>query len=132
MQKTRCMTYFEIVGNFNIAEITKILKLKNTSGHEIGDKKIYGENQYDCASWKYGTEYEETLDAEEQIKKVVTPFLSKIEELNYIRTHYDCVFCLEQVQEIYNEEKPGIFYNVDVIKFCAQIEAAIDVDIYIY
>jgi len=133
MCKTKCMTYFNIKGNFKIEDITEILGIKNTGGWNVGEKKEYPmQTIFTFSSWEYGTDYEETLLADKQIEKVIKPLLSKIEELKYIHNNYDCKFFLEQVQEIYNNEKPGVFYDVDVIKFCAEVGAAIDVDIYFY
>lgn len=131
MNKTECKTYFEITGNFDVEEITNIIGIKNTSGHAIGDRKNSNGN-FMRASWIYGTEYEETLESSKQVNKVITPLLSKIKELNYIYENYNCTFVLEQVQNIYNNEKPGIFYDNRVIDFCAQTKTVIDVDIYIY
>lgn len=124
-------TYFAIKGNISINKITEILKLKNTSGHSIGDKKKYGKGLYDWASWEYGVNCIETLDVGKQAEEIVNVLYTKINELLYISNTFECNFILEQVPVINNGDIPSLGYTKKVIDFCSKTNTIIDVDLYV-
>jgi hypothetical protein len=131
MEKTNCQTYFEIRGNIELDEISKILGIENTDGHSIGEKKTYGEGLFDWASWKYGTDYEETFEVAEQLERVIQPLLSRIDKLNYIKKNYDCDFIIYQVPIVENGETPSMGYSKTVIDFCSKTDTIIEIDMYV-
>lgn len=131
MEKTKCKTYFEINGDFNVEEITKILGIGCTYSHSIGQKKEYTTGTYDWAAWRLGTEYEETLEADEQIEKVIEPLNSKIDELLDILNKYKCNFIIYQVPIINNGETPALIFNKKIIDFCYKTNTKIEIDLYI-
>lgn len=131
MEKTNCQTYFAITGEIELDEISKILCIKNTDGHSIGEKKTYGRGLYDWASWEYGTDYEETFEVAEQLEKVIQPLLSKIDGLNYIKKNYNCRFIINQVPKIENGEAPSMGYGKTVIDFCSKTDTIIEIDMYV-
>lgn len=130
MIEFECMTYFAITGNFKLNDISKILNIKNTDGHSIGDKKTYGKGNFDYASWEYGTDYEKDADLNEQADRIVSAFTDKIDELKEIKDKYNCKFLLENVQKT-TTNNPGISFNKKIIDFCSLTGTEIDVDIYV-
>lgn len=131
MERTVCMTYFLIQGDFEQKQISNILKIKNTGGHAIGEKKKYGEGLYDLASWEYGTDYVETLSADEQAELVIAPLTMKMDELLSIKERFQCEFILMQVPKIENGETPSLGFNKKIIDFCAKTDTDIQIDLYV-
>jgi hypothetical protein len=131
MEQTACKTYFSIIGDFDPNEITKILKMKNTGGHSIGEKKIYGTRVFEWASWEYGTEYIETLSADEQAELVISPLISKVNELLFIKEKYKCQFILMQVPKIESGDTPALGFDKMVIDFCSETGTEIQIDLYV-
>ena len=52
-ERTQCMTYFRITGNFDPDDITKYLRLAPESVQHIGDVRSNGV-PYDYATWRFG------------------------------------------------------------------------------
>ena len=131
MSKTSCKTYFSIIGDFDLNDLSEILKMKNTGGHNIGEEKQYGSGLYDWSNWEFGTEYIETVEGIEQAELVLTPFISKISELLFIKHKYKCRFVLEQVPIIEEGFTPSLGFSNVVIDFCAKTGTEIDIDLYV-
>ncbi|WP_379930624.1 DUF4279 domain-containing protein [Marinicrinis sediminis] len=114
-----------------MSEITSLLGILNTAGHQIGDNKKYIQGQYDWSSWIYGSDVEERRDADCQLEEVIEKLLSKVEILKQIKQKYDCQFRITQVPIVENGECPALVFSPKVIDFCAQIGADIDIDLYV-
>ena len=84
------------------------VNIYNTGGHAIGEKKKYDQGIYDLASWEYGTDYVETLSADEQVELVIAPLTMKMDELLSIKERFQCEFILMQVPRIENGEAPSL------------------------
>jgi hypothetical protein len=140
MDHTKVMTYFDIIGDdFPLEYVSKTLGLNPTRYFKKGDEIIRpynpsvvstGKRFRTFTSWQYGTEYVETLYAEEQAKEVITPLLNKINGLLDIKEKYDCLFVLMQVPIIENGHCPALGFDKEVIDFCSKIGASIDIDLY--
>jgi len=131
MDKTVCKTYFSITGEFDVADVSDILKLQCTGGHDIGEKKKYGIGVYDWAGWEYGTDYIETLSADEQAEFVIAPLLQKVDELLNIKEKFKCRFILMQVPTVENGNTPSLGYSKKIIDFCAKTDTEIRIDLYV-
>ena len=81
MNRTNCKTYFSITGEFNPNELSDILKINRTGGHSIGENKRYGSGVYDWAGWEYGTDYVDTLSADEQAEIVINQLMHKVDRM---------------------------------------------------
>ena len=130
MDKTVCMTYFSIRGEFDTSDVSKILGMENTGGHSIGQKKKYGLGTYNWAAWEFGTDYIETFQADEQAESVIEPLTGKINELLFIKEKYDCDFILMQVPIVENGETPALRFNRKIIEFCVKTGTEIEIDLY--
>lgn len=131
MEQTVCKTYFSIMGEFELEEVSIILAVKNTSGHSIGEKKRYGPGVFEWAAWEYGTEYEQTLLADEQAKLVIKPLMEKTEELRLIKERYNCRFVLRQVPKVENGNTPALVFDKEIIDFCSTTGTEIEIDLYV-
>jgi len=92
VEKTNAKVYFSIFGdNFPIEMISKLLGLKPTHSYNKGEEierkpnpnVTYTQKHYRKETrWELGTEYEETLDLNEQITKVIMQLESKEDVIN--------------------------------------------------
>ena len=126
-----CYTYFRIAGEFDPDEISARLGLEPFKSRRIGDLRVDGV-PYDCAMWCVGRCDEYDFDANVQIRKTIAPLLGKTAELRAIKEEYDAVLFLEVVPTIYGGEFiPQLGPDEDVIRFCCEAGAAIDIDLYL-
>jgi len=127
-----CYTYFKITGNFNTAEISKMLGLTSKKQWNIGDLRSNG-TKFDFSLWEYGRCEDYEVLTSSQMMKTIKDLVPKINILNKIKKLYDVTFTLEIVPSIHEEDKtPCLAPNREVIKFCYETETDIDIDLYVY
>lgn len=82
------MAYFCLFGDeFDPNHVTSILKIEPTNTAYKGD--IINEKlRVKETSWTLGTEYEESLDVNHQLRKVVDTLRNKVKEINSIRIEH--------------------------------------------
>ncbi len=131
MDRTNCKTYFSITGEFDPNEISSVLKIDRTGGHSIGENKRYSSGVFDWAGWEYGTEYVDTLSADEQAEFVINQLLHKVDELLLIREKYKCHFTLMQVPNVEGGLTPAMGFSKKVIDFCSKTGTEIQIDLYV-
>ena len=140
MEKTNAKIYFSLYGDdFPIETVSNLLRLAPTHSHIKGDEierksnphVTYTKTHYrKDTTWEIGTEYEETLDLEEQITKVIKQLERKEELINEICKKFilKCHFMI--VIKIYEGYPPAITINNEFIRLANQIGAEIHFDIY--
>lgn len=82
------MAYFSLFGDeFDPNHVTSILRTEPTNTAYKGDiiNKKYRIKE---TSWTLGTDYEESLDVNHQLIKVVDTLRNKVEEINSIRIEH--------------------------------------------
>jgi hypothetical protein len=141
MDQTNIMTYFEIRGDdFPVEYVTERLGSNPSRSYKKGDEIIRTSNSNVIStqkryrtytSWQIGTDYIETLYGNEQAKKVIAPLLNKINDLLEIKEKYDCQFVLIQVPIIEHGLSPALGYDKEIIDFCSEIGASIEIDLYV-
>ncbi len=132
MDQTTCYTYFSIRGDFDPAEITKILGIEPERTWRKGETTPYG-GTYNNTSWTgcFCREYD--IDLSVQMEKTIQPLLSKYEELNLIRTKYNAYLALEVVPKIvYGSDKPILGPSMAIIQFCCETQTHLDIDWYLF
>ena len=132
MDQTTCYTYFSIRGDFDPAEITKILGIEPERTWRKGETTPYG-GTYNNTSWTgcFCREYD--IDLSVQMEKTIQPLLSKYEELNLIRTKYNAYLTLEVVPKIvYGSDKPILGPSMAIMKFCCETQTHLDIDWYLF
>ena len=126
-----CYTYFRIAGEFDPDVISARLGLTPFKMHRVGDLRCDG-TPFGFAGWCFGRCDEYDVDANVQIRKTIAPLLDKTAELRAIKEEYGAVLVLEVVPTICGgEPTPVLGPDEDVIRFCYEAGAAIDIDYYL-
>ena len=127
-----CYTYFQIVGNFDPDQVSRLLNLTPETSWKIGDLRPSG-TKYDFALWEIGTCTEYDVEVDHQMQKTIAVLKDKIPLLNQIRQEYDVSFYLEIVPTVYvGESTPCLAPSLDVIDFCHATRTEMDIDLYVY
>ena len=127
----KCYTYFRIAGQFDPDDITARLGLEPFKAHRIGDLRRDG-TPFDWAGWCFGRCEEYDFDTNNQLRKTIAPLLDKTAELRAIKQQYDAILVIEVVATIYGDEPtPALGADEDIIRFCYEAGATIDVDLYL-
>lgn len=132
MEKTNIMVEFRIIGEqFNVDEVTDILKVKPTKFWNKGDMiPSNGRNrEYTC--WQYSTGYNETYDMNSQLVKIYNIFHEKEQVLLELKEKKDLEFKIEIVIIIEKGELPAVYLDTDMIAFAHKISAKYDFDMYL-
>ena len=133
MDNTNIMVEFRILSDdLNPKVITEKLLIEPNQywmkGENIKNRDL--KREYSC--WIISTGYEESLDINSQLFKMLNLLKSKKKDLQYLRDKYSLEYRFDIVINIENNEKPAIFLNSEVIGFANDIKAEFDFDIYIY
>lgn len=130
--RNSCYTYFSIVGDFDPDLVSKLLNLQPDRTEKIGDVGRIG-RKCCCASWEFGRCSEYDVDVSVQMRKTISPLLSKVDILNWLREENDVRFYLEVVPKIYaGNINPALGPDLDIIDFCHATRTEIDIDMYVY
>ncbi|MFJ7935005.1 DUF4279 domain-containing protein [Sporosarcina sp. NPDC096371] len=101
---TKVMVYFNIKGDdFPLETVTELLDITPTKTMKKGERRTSNHPEhppYFFTSWSYGTDYEETLDIDDQLLPVLEAFKDKIDVINHIQNTYDTQFSIVIVPEI--------------------------------
>lgn len=140
MEKTEVKVYFRLYGEeFPINLISQELNLKPTHSHEKGkiiekmpnpniiQKSIHGWKE---TVWELGTDYEESLDVEIQIKKVTDQFKGREARLVEICKRYNLNCMLMIVIRMNEGYTPALVMKKEIIDFVNHINAEIHFDLY--
>lgn len=138
--KTNAMVYFTIFGeDFPIDTVSDLLKLKPTLSYKRGEEIIRQPNPHVTftgtmyrknTAWNIGTEFEETIDLEVQINKVINQMKSNEEIIKEICRTYNlkCHFMI--VLKINEGNTPAVTINHEFIRLANNIGAEIEFDLY--
>ncbi len=133
LSNTNIMVEFRIIGHeFDPKIITKEMSIQPTDywveGEEIRDRGIF--RTYSC--WCLSAGYEETLDINEPLNKIIKQLILKKHILLKLKQKYNVHYRFDSVINIENGKKPAIFLSADTIEFASSIKAEFDFDLYIY
>ena len=132
MDKTNVKVVFSIFGDgFDPNSITDTLLITPTRIWFKGDI-IRGDLIRKETCWELATEYEESLDINDQIDQVKKLIQIQQEEIVKLIRQYNLECKLEVIINIENNEKPAIYLNKETVKFVYDLGAEIDIDLYIY
>lgn len=131
MDKTRVKASFIMEGEeLNPEYVTQVLDLTPTkSWHK---DEVYKKNKKRvCGSWILSIDFEESYDIMIQIDKLCSYIKGKEEKIKLIKDKYCGIIVVSIVVEVENQEVPGIIIKDKMSKLMANIEADIDIDIYL-
>lgn len=135
MNKTNVMVEFTIVGDeFDPHLITEKLKIKPTQ-YWIKGEQVRGRNEKikrKETSWIISTGYEESLDINEQLEKIVELIKDKKTILKKLEMESNLEYIFGIVVNVENNEKPAMYFNRKFIEFANNINAEFYIDLYVY
>lgn len=81
--------------------------------------------------WIISTEYEESMNINNQLSKLMILLQGKKEMLIQLKEIYEMKYVFEIIIKVRNEETPAMYFERDCIKFINDIQAVIDIDLYV-
>ncbi|MCG7376764.1 DUF4279 domain-containing protein [Paenibacillus sp. ACRSA] len=130
MNKTQVKAYYSLFGDhFDPNEVTSKLEFTPTSITRKGDI-INAKHSHPETSWTLSTEYEESLDVNEQLNKVMNVLKDKVDEINTIQVQNQLKSKFFIVIVMEDGYTPALYFDSNFIKFADSIHAEIDVDLY--
>jgi hypothetical protein len=133
MENTNVKLEFIIVGDdFDPEIITDKLLLTPSHYWKNGDKIKNKDKLRTYSCWSIGTDYEESLDINNQLEKIISTLKTKKTELGELKKRYELDYRFEFVINVENNEKPAMSLNLDVIEFAYEIKAEFDFDLYVF
>lgn len=138
MEKTSLYAYISFSGNddFPLDVVTERLGVQPTKTWKVGEqvKPNQPENQllrsYTC--WNFEIETKESLDTEDVLRPLLEVFQSKTDTINQLKEELILDVHLELVIQIYEGYTPGLVIYPEFSKFAADINAFLDVDMYVF
>jgi len=132
MDKTKVKVNFEIWGDdFNVENASKILDIYPSKIRNKRDKSTYSNVKIKKTSWSFSTDYQESLDINEQLKFITNILNNKKQELQKIKKSYNVNYQISIVIKIENNQSPAIYLESDIIRLADEIQAEFDIDLYV-
>lgn len=130
---TNVMVEFKITGDiFDEDIINQKLSILPSVYRRKGDVI---ENSNQCrkyTSWTLSTGYEESMDINIQLTKIIDKLYPKLNKLLELSQEINVSYMIDIVVNIEDGEKPIIYFNSRNIEFANTIGSEIGVDLYIY
>lgn len=131
LETTNIKAYFKILSdNIDSKQLDSILGLAPDKSWTAGDT-WKGDRVRSFSLWEIGTQYEETLFVDDQVKKMLLIVECKKDILKRIKKELDLECTCEIVVRIEKDQTPAICIHKDLIDFAHYVGAEIDVDTYI-
>ncbi|MNW46525.1 hypothetical protein D3C74_238240 [compost metagenome] len=133
MDNTNVMVKFSICGDeFNPQIITNQLNIHPQEywlkGDNVSGKSIIRNK----SCWRVSTGYQESLDINNQLNEIIEPFRGRSDKLIELMLVHNLEIIISIVINIEGNQKTAMYFNRQVIKFIYQINAEIDIDLYVY
>ncbi|MCM3130555.1 DUF4279 domain-containing protein (plasmid) [Paenibacillus urinalis] len=130
---TTVMAEFAIIGeNFTKQNITNQLQIEPTEFYSKGDKIKNRDLYRKETAWSLATEYEESLDINLQLNKLISILNDKKEELLKLKRTYNLFYKFFIVIKIEENETPAIYLDTTTISFANDLGIEFDFDLYIF
>lgn len=133
MKNTHAKAEFVIIlsNELNPEFVTERLNLMPTESWMKGDDIAGRDYKRKETCWSISTEYEESFDINDQLSKLITILQDKKDALLELKNQYDMQYIIEVVVRIRNEEAPAMYFERECITFINDIQAVIDIDLYV-
>jgi len=134
MKNTNIKVYISIFWDtFNIEELTKILWITPTESYYKWDKSLIFKTapirKETC--WEYSTLSIETYELDKVFIIIVNTFKKKIDLINKFVKENNLFVKLFIVPIIENWITPTLYFNREIIDFAYNLNAEIDIDMYV-
>ncbi|MCG3420938.1 DUF4279 domain-containing protein [Oceanobacillus jordanicus] len=135
MERTKVRVYFSLFGDtFPLDYVTVKLDITPSTTYTKGDTITHLPTvlvrQETC--WELDTGYQESLDVNDQLQKILAQLQNKVFLINEIKMNYSVECKIFIVAEIEDGDTPAIYLDRDIIRFASIIEAEFDIDLYAY
>lgn len=132
MKRTTVRVDFVIKGKgFNPSDITNKLGISPSKSWCEGDVSKEANIIKEQSLWLISTGYEQSLDINNQLSKIMNLLQPIRDELNELRVIYNISYVFEVIIEIYRGDVPAIYLESDSIEFANKIKAEFDFDMYV-
>lgn len=132
MDKTNVRVDFRIMGeNYHPEEITHILNIEPVQFWCMGDNIRNTGNKRKYTGWIFSTGYDETLDINTQLSKVIKILTPKVKLLLDLKKKYKLDYSFDIISVIEKGDVPATYLESKTIHFISNIGAMVDFDTYI-
>lgn len=130
MNETQVKVYFSLFGDdFPINEVTRRLEITPTECYKEGDSISANSSLHRKeTSWDYGTDYQNSLDVNEQLQQVMNPLRDKCSNIYELQAEFGLASKIYIVIRMVNEQAPALYLEKDILTFALNIGAEIEVD----
>lgn len=136
MEKTSLYAYISFTGkddvdDFPVEVVTEMLGVKPTRILRMGER-INDVRTRSFTSWQYESETLETLDVDDVLLPILNVFQEKTETINRIKKELNLNVKVALVITMIDGFTPGLAIYPEFSKFASDINAFIDIDMYVY
>lgn len=136
MEKTSLYAYISFTGkedvdDFSVEVVTEMLGVQPTRILRIGER-INDVRTRSFTSWQYESETLETLDVDDVLLPILNVFQDKTDSINRIKKELNLNVKVALVITMIDGFTPGLVIYPEFSKFAADINAFIDIDMYVY
>jgi len=133
LDSTNILVDFSVFGeDFDIKTISEKLEMEPSECYQKGERirETHLFRKETC--WSISTGYEESLDVNDQLEKIMKLIKPKREILIHLmqQLNLECKFSI--VINIENSQTPAVYLEREVIEFANEMKAEFDFDMYIY
>ncbi|MEK4078807.1 DUF4279 domain-containing protein [Solibacillus sp. FSL K6-1126] len=136
MDKTSLYAYISFTGkedvdDFPVEVVTEMLGVKPTRILRMGER-INDVRTRSFTSWQYESETLETLDIDDVLLHILNVFQEKTDSINRIKKALNLNVNVALVITMIDGFTPGLVIYPEFSKFASDINACIDIDMYVY
>lgn len=136
MDKTSLYAYISFTGkddvdDFPVEVVTEMLGVKPTRILRMGER-INDVRTRSFTSWQYESETLETLDVDDVLLPILNVFEEKTDSINRIKKELNLNVKVALVITMIDGFTPGLVIYPEFSKFASDINAFIDIDMYVY
>lgn len=136
MEKTSLYAYISFTGkddvdDFHVEVVTEMLGVQPTRILRMGEK-INDVHTRSFTSWQYESETLETLDVDDVLLPILNAFQDKTDSINRIKKVLNLNVKVALVITMIDGFTPGLVIYPEFSKFVSDINAFIDIDMYVY
>lgn len=132
MAGTEICAEFNIIGeDFQEEAVSNVLGLIPCEFYHKGDPIKNRNLVRKETCWSISSGFEESLNINEQIKKILYKLHNKSEELIFLKKKLNLDYLLSITIKVQEENVPAMYFESTLIGFINYISAEIDIDLYL-
>ena len=133
MDKTNIKVEFTVISeDFDIDLLTIKLGIEPTQSYYKGDIIPRINRTREESIWRIETEYNESLDINDEVLKLMEKLYGKEEILKDLKNKHNLKYSICVVINVENNQTPAIYLTEEVIDLFSLIGIYFEIDLYIY